>query len=55
MPRLIPSPTRLLAAGAPPKTIEEFIGRKNSVHDQLSSAVVIEPGEWVRYAMPARA
>lgn len=97
MPWLIESPARLVAAGTPPKAIEEFVGRLNSGHEQLSvarmlspqgwsepgqtpdfleislvlrgtlrvehrqgaldvpagSAVITQPGEWVRYATPA--
>ena len=46
MPRLIPGPTRLLAAGTPPKTIEEFVGRLNSGHEQLSVARMVSPEGW---------
>ncbi len=47
MPRLIEQPTRITAAGNKPKLIEEFIGRVNSRHDQLSVARMKSPGGWV--------
>jgi quercetin dioxygenase-like cupin family protein len=47
MPRLIPSPTRVAAAGNKPKQIEEFIGRVNSQNDQLSVARMKSPPGWV--------
>ena len=46
MPRLIPSPTRIEAAGQPPKTIEEFIGRVNSGTDAVSIARMVSPAGW---------
>jgi mannose-6-phosphate isomerase-like protein (cupin superfamily) len=42
----IPKPTRIEAVGRPPKTIEEFIGRVNSRHDQLSIARMVSPSGW---------
>jgi mannose-6-phosphate isomerase-like protein (cupin superfamily) len=46
MPQLIEHPTRLAAAGNPPKQIEEYIGRLNSGHAELSVARMISPGGW---------
>lgn len=46
MPRLIEKPTRIEAAGQPPKQIEEYIGRVNSSHDATSVARMISPGGW---------
>jgi hypothetical protein len=42
-PTLIASPSRVEAAGEPPKLIDEHVGRVNT------------GGEWVRYATPAGA
>lgn len=47
MPRIIEQPTRITAAGNKPKSIEEFIGRVNSQHDQLSVARMKSPSGWV--------
>ena len=47
MPRLIDQPSRIVAAGNKPKLIEEFIGRVNSQHEQLSVARMRSPGGWV--------
>jgi mannose-6-phosphate isomerase-like protein (cupin superfamily) len=47
MPKLIPSPTRIAAAGTKPKIIEEFIGRVNSGDEQLSIAHMRSPEGWV--------
>jgi len=47
MPRLIEQPTRITAAGNKPKLIEEFIGRVNSRHDDVSVARMKSPGGWV--------
>jgi mannose-6-phosphate isomerase-like protein (cupin superfamily) len=46
MPRLIEQPARIVAAGNKPKLIEEFIGRVNSQHDQLSVARMTSPAGW---------
>lgn len=46
MPKLIAQPTRIEAAGQPPKQIEEFIGRVNSAHSALSIARMTSPGGW---------
>ena len=47
MPRLIEQPARIVAAGNKPKLIEEFVGRVNSQHDELSVAKMKSPGGWV--------
>lgn len=47
MPTLIGSPTRVEAAGNKPKLIDEYIGRVNSRHEQLSIAHMRSPGGWV--------
>ncbi len=46
MATLISAPTRLQAAGTPPKTIEEYIGRVNSQTQTLSIARMISPSGW---------
>jgi len=46
MPRHITSPTRIAAAGNPPKTIEEFVGRVNTATDAVSIARMISPEGW---------
>lgn len=46
MARLIEKPTLIEAAGRPPKRIEEFIGRVNSVTEALSIARMVSPGGW---------
>jgi mannose-6-phosphate isomerase-like protein (cupin superfamily) len=47
MPTLIPQPTRIEAVGNKPKLIDEFIGRVNSGHADLSIARMHSPGGWV--------
>jgi quercetin dioxygenase-like cupin family protein len=47
MPTLIPQPTHIQAAGNKPKSIEEFVGRVNSKHEQLSIARMKSPRGWV--------
>jgi mannose-6-phosphate isomerase-like protein (cupin superfamily) len=47
MPTLIPSPTRIAAAGTKPKLIEEFIGRMNSATPTLSIAHMVSPAGWL--------
>jgi mannose-6-phosphate isomerase-like protein (cupin superfamily) len=47
MPRLIPSPSVIQAAGNKPKIIQEFIGRVNSGTTDLSVARMQSPGGWV--------
>jgi mannose-6-phosphate isomerase-like protein (cupin superfamily) len=46
MPRLIPAPTVIAAAGTKPKRIEEFAGRVNSGHAQVSVARMTSPAGW---------
>src|SRR3954470_14833013 len=46
MPELIESPTRVEAAGTPPKVIEEFVGRVNSGEDRMSVARMRSPEGW---------
>lgn len=47
MPRIVPQPSIIEAAGHPPKKIEEFIGRVNSGDEALSIARMTSPGGWV--------
>ena len=47
MPTIIPTPTRITAAGNKPKLIEEFIGRVNNGETRLSIAHMRSPGGWV--------
>jgi mannose-6-phosphate isomerase-like protein (cupin superfamily) len=46
MPTLIATPTRIAAAGNKPKLIDEFIGRVNSQHSQVSIAHMRSPSGW---------
>jgi mannose-6-phosphate isomerase-like protein (cupin superfamily) len=46
MPRLIPAPSVVEAAGTKPKHIEEFAGRVNSGHTGVSVARMISPQGW---------
>lgn len=46
MPKLIAAPTIVAAAGTKPKRIEEFAGRVNSGHAQVSVARMTSPGGW---------
>ena len=46
MPRLIAAPTVIAAAGTKPKRIEEFAGRVNSGHAQVSIARMTSPSGW---------
>jgi mannose-6-phosphate isomerase-like protein (cupin superfamily) len=47
MPRLIHAPTVIAAAGNKPKRIEEFAGRVNSGHAEVSVARMVSPQGWV--------
>jgi mannose-6-phosphate isomerase-like protein (cupin superfamily) len=47
MPTLIPQPARIEAAGNKPKRIDEYVGRVNSGHTDLSIARMRSPGGWV--------
>jgi mannose-6-phosphate isomerase-like protein (cupin superfamily) len=46
MPTLITGPTRVEAAGNKPKLIDEYVGRVNSGHGQVSVAHMRSPGGW---------
>jgi hypothetical protein len=46
MPKLIEQATVVQAAGNKPKRIEEYAGRVNSGHTQVSVARMISPGGW---------
>ena len=47
MPTHIPSPTRIVAAGNVPKSIEEYVGRVNSGIAAVSVAHMRSPSGWV--------
>jgi mannose-6-phosphate isomerase-like protein (cupin superfamily) len=46
MPQLIPAPTRVAAAGNPPKRIDEYVGRVNTQSAEVSIAHMRSPGGW---------
>lgn len=46
MPNLIPTSTRITAAGNKPKLIDEYIGRVNSAESRLSVAHMRSPEGW---------
>jgi len=46
MPTAIFQPTRIEAAGNKPKLIDEFIGRVNSKHSNVSIAHMRSPEGW---------
>jgi quercetin dioxygenase-like cupin family protein len=46
MPRLIDQPTRVEAAGTPPKTIREHVGVVNTGEPRLSIAHMTSPPGW---------
>ena len=46
MPTVIPAPTVIQAAGHPPKRIEEYAGRVNSGHANVSVARMQSPPGW---------
>jgi mannose-6-phosphate isomerase-like protein (cupin superfamily) len=46
MPELIPQPSRVAAAGQPPKQIDEYVGRANTSQDILSIAHMRSPSGW---------
>lgn len=50
MPIHIPAPTRITAAGHPPKRIEEFAGRVNNGESRVSVAVMTSPAGWLEPA-----
>jgi mannose-6-phosphate isomerase-like protein (cupin superfamily) len=47
MPTLIPTPSRVEAAGTPPKLIEEYVGHVNNDEARLSIARMRSPQGWV--------
>ncbi len=47
MPRLIASPAVIKAAGTKPKRIEEYAGRVNSGHSEVSVARMVSPEGWL--------
>jgi quercetin dioxygenase-like cupin family protein len=47
MPKLISAPTVIAAAGNKPKQIEEYAGRVNSGHSNVSVARMVAPAGWV--------
>ncbi len=47
MPTLISEAKRIAAAGNKPKLIDEYIGRVNSQHDNVSIAHMRSPAGWV--------
>jgi len=46
MPRLIQQPSVIQAAGTKPKRIEEYAGRVNTGHAEVSVARMVSPGGW---------
>src|SRR5436190_11942814 len=46
MPTLIEKPTRVTAAGTPPKLIDEYVGRVNTGDGRLSVAHMRSPAGW---------
>ena len=46
MPHLIAAPAVIEAAGHPPKRIEEYAGRVNSGHTDVSVARMVSPSGW---------
>lgn len=46
MPRLIETASRVTAAGEPPKTIDEYVGRVNTGEDAVSVAHMRSPSGW---------
>src|SRR4051794_30852988 len=47
MPTLIVQPTRIEAAGNKPKLIDEYIGRVNTGHGEVSIAHMRSPAGWI--------
>jgi mannose-6-phosphate isomerase-like protein (cupin superfamily) len=47
MPELIAAPTRVLAAGNKPKSIDEYVGRVNSHTAEVSIAHMRSPSGWL--------
>src|SRR3954470_4883888 len=46
MPTVITAPSVIKAAGEPPKRIEEYAGRVNSEHHNVSVARMVSPSGW---------
>jgi mannose-6-phosphate isomerase-like protein (cupin superfamily) len=46
MPELIAQPSRVEAAGTPPKLIDEFVGRANTGEERVSIARMRSPEGW---------
>jgi quercetin dioxygenase-like cupin family protein len=46
MPKHIPAPSRVEAAGTPPKLLDEYIGRVNTRTEALSIAHMRSPAGW---------
>lgn len=46
MPKIIERPTRVEAAGTPPKLIDEYVGRVNTGDSGISIAHMRSPGGW---------
>jgi mannose-6-phosphate isomerase-like protein (cupin superfamily) len=46
MPKLVETPSRVAAVGAPPKTIDEFVGLASSGDSGLSIARMRSPSGW---------
>lgn len=47
VPRLIAAPTTIAAAGNKPKKIEEYAGRVNTGHANISVARMVSPSGWL--------
>jgi ethanolamine utilization protein EutQ len=47
MPEHVTTPTRIVAAGNKPKSIDEYVGRVNSKTDAVSIAHMRSPAGWV--------
>ena len=47
MPTLIPTPTRIVAAGNKPKAIDEYVGRVTTKTGDVSVAHMRSPAGWV--------
>ena len=50
MPKLIPAPSRVTAAGHPPKLIDEYVGHVNTGTAALSIAHMRSPSGWAEPA-----
>ncbi len=47
VPELIETPSRVTAAGTPPKRIDEYVGRVNTGESRVSVARMTSPAGWV--------